>query len=1848
MKLRKSVKLSLFLVLLIAFMGIGFLNYDKVKNFVVTNLINKNVLFDGLDDYDTFSSTSGDTLGTWHFSTTYESDNTLNKYKDDSQVFYVKDDSDSLLDNSITVTYNITYDGDYTENDFENYGAYVYVPVMLYDGDEGYTTTYNEDGTFSIYNGDVEVARTSLGDMKSDSDATSSDDIVFDYYGAVDGYIYVYNNNTISKDSSYMFSFDVTYYFVPSSVSNEVSVIEPYLSIYDYSTDATLDMSLNLLFSLEDAEEIVDTTLGTFEKYVNLYEEWQSDWGTNSLGDGYYYYAYTISGTATFPSAGTITLEYTYDEGTLVSYYNGSYYSKYDYGFYDISASEAGDVNVTRTVIVAYPLPDEGETDSVSFKATLSRNTLTEDFEWSMNYYRPKEEVEEPEYPTGTNISVSESSVLSSAGVGAINVLNSGSDVSFTWLMEPKSATMNQTASGVVRAFNLFNRLDDENLEYSITMESTGVSLDSSSSESDSSYDLDSSMYQIVSFYPQDDIEYDYELVSNSYVLSEVTDVSSYGDKDVYVYIDGTWSLIGSYKKDSNGNINYVNENDQTSAVDNVSSSNPVILPSGVTDIKVVYEGSRAAIYMGINVTGKLIASDTLVNTISNFISSSDQVVLRSSVKAIDEVGNEESTSYSSVYLTEFKTSSSLSSTVSTNERGTDSDNIVYKVTLYEQINYSSSNKDLALDYLNIQNKGVFYDLLPEGATLDSLSVLEYNTSNEVDYTYSVTDNYNSSGRSLVTITINDDDLTIDENDTYARNGFVVTLDIDYSFDSNQIYGTELLNDIVYESSNISDGYDSIEDISSSSFSSSETIDILSTLSTEGKLVACYNSTSVDSISVSVGTYNKSVKYLDGDYADSASVKEGTSYSYRLQYVPVSNYDKIENLIFLDELDSSTTSESSFKGILDYVDTSYLNNKGVSTTVYYSTSDVIDLSNDNDLDFTDSSLWQSTMPTDKSKITAVAIDCGSYVFSASDGISPMVDIVLTAPNEYVVKQSRKAYNNSYLKYNTVSKATSTLVSNTTTVELLQADISVKQYYATSSSDTSELTGSEDDPIVVSSSYGYKILISNDSDSTSYDNLVVTDILPDGVSVNGDITTSEGATITNTDGVITITISKLEESSSISVWIPVSMDDDTNDVYINKAYLSYLNSSTYDGEVSYVYTKAMVPTLSFAKYAKTNDSKTYKNDEVLIVKKGETFSYKISISNTSSIDASSVVITDNIASGLTNVSNISNNGSYDEDTGVITWNIDIGASSSVDLTYEVTVPDDISLGTIYSSSAHIKMINPLNNSVYLYDEDMNNLSLLYQVVSDIEVTNKISGNLASSTKEFTYTVELDGSSSAMGDYTIYKNGSSYSTISLDSEGKGSVTLGLKGNDVITIKHLPGNVNYVISLSKEEGYEVSSSTTLDSDDGSYKVSGVTSVDGSISYEFVNSYDVKTSSSVSINVTYDKELQDKMFKFVMKDSDGNELTSMNDVNGNVTFDEITFDNVEGLFTYTIVQEDTNLQQVYYDTSTYYVTINVVNDGKGNLSSTVLYYSQDNNAIDGITFENKYLPTGITLSNVNNSNYVDSSIEFNYKFTFTSAMEGEYSITDSNGKEIDKLVISSDGSGSYETTLKSYETILISDLPIGTEYSISQDSVPYYDTVVDTISLRGSEDEIVYSGILQDESIQVNFYNTYTTEAKFAPSFKVVLEDKELEEGEFVFQIKDVSEGVSNGYKEYMSNDEVGDINFTEITYDRPGVYKYEITQVIGNSNHIYYDESKAILNVTLTDNGDGTMSYEYNITYENEKDSFVNRYSEEPIVVENKENSNTSNPNTFDNILIVGISLLSVILIFLVYKAIKIRRY
>ena len=182
---------------------------------------------------------------------------------------------------------------------------------------------------------------------------------------------------------------------------------------------------------------------------------------------------------------------------------------------------------------------------------------------------------------------------------------------------------------------------------------------------------------------------------------------------------------------------------------------------------------------------------------------------------------------------------------------------------------------------------------------------------------------------------------------------------------------------------------------------------------------------------------------------------------------------------------------------------------------------------------------------------------------------------------------------------------------------------------------------------------------------------------------------------------------------------------------------------------------------------------------------------------------------------------------------------------------------------------------------------------------------------------------------------------------------------------------------------------------------------------------------------------------------------------------------------------------------------------------------------------------------------------------------------------------------------------------------------------------------------------SSQVVFENNYQTTASYQPEFRVLLVDNTIEDQEFSFVLKDVSTGATNGYTETIQNDENGSLDFSVITFDRPGTYIYQVTQVLGVSNHIYYDGTRCLLTLVLTDNGDGTMNTSYEYHYENGNREFINRYSVEPIVVDPEPEVidnpvNPRNPNTIDYIIIAVLGLVLMFNILIIQRKTRVRKF
>lgn len=140
-------------------------------------------------------------------------------------------------------------------------------------------------------------------------------------------------------------------------------------------------------------------------------------------------------------------------------------------------------------------------------------------------------------------------------------------------------------------------------------------------------------------------------------------------------------------------------------------------------------------------------------------------------------------------------------------------------------------------------------------------------------------------------------------------------------------------------------------------------------------------------------------------------------------------------------------------------------------------------------------------------------------------------------------------------------------------------------------------------------------------------------------------------------------------------------------------------------------------------------------------------------------------------------------------------------------------------------------------------------------------------------------------------------------------------------------------------------------VDNGEGSLVVKHALSTDDA-NAAFVNTYAHGTTSVVlgATKVLSGKALADGQFTFALTAEDGTVYQAKNDAAGSVAFPALTFAE-PGTYVYTISEVSDKQANVTYDTATYNVVVNVVDDGQGNLVATVAY---DDGAAP--TFKNSY----------------------------------------------------------------------------------------------------------------------------------------------------------------------------------------------------------------------------------------------------------------------------------------------------
>ena len=1736
---------------------------------------------------------------------------------------------------------------------------------------DGFTYETNfDDNSLDIYNESGKlVAKLYMGDIVSDDYMMQNGyldpgEAAFAWY--YDNGFFIYNYENILVNDEYNRTFELRLDLDYATYKKKTINITGSLSFNNDSVESGEDVTVTLQFTQTETNPLTITNVAKNDGDIN--KKWNSEWGTEpDAGDSYY-----IVYDASFDLAADDTYEMlitpNVNSGTLVAYGDGDNFFIDTLDSY-INSDYANAVvgNNRRIFIVAYPKPDENATLQNTFAMTVSvPGVYSEDLTWNTTYQYKAVAAYPKQNANDINLDVMDDSV----GIGAINKLNNYNISELAYTVESASNEINESETGtLLKGFNNWYASNYGANEYTSVLQFTTPYLSDTYGPLGNEVMLSYEDYAITSIEFKDDIEYDYILdEDNDFYYLEEADINTYTEKKVYYQTmnSGEWILAGTYVKSADGTINYT-------AIDTNASYAYGMLnfPENTTQVKVEYVGKRAMVYIGYDVYVDLYPT----NDVLDYIENNNNVYFKAGASSNSVTDND----YHK--LTELEIDTSIDMT-SDYQGVINSNNVVeYNVSVNESIPFPNGDVNTAYNVLEDMEYGVFYFLLPRGATLASDVTVGGVANVDFGNTVSQEENYNGSDRTLVKVVLYNNYGNYYEDATTLRTGHTAKFKINYSQVANRDYGNILKLDVMYSAgSSLPDAYKSASDLGSgiitdaavSAFSVADP-------TTEYNKLFVGNTTEVDPVTVSSGQAETYVKSSIGrEYVTADTIKEGYKYTYKLEYTYSDPLTKFDHLVFYDVLENAYGSNEHVNGTLDSIDVSYLEDSlNINATIYYSYKNDIDLTTDYNLN--DETVWTVDEPTNKANVKAIAVDLGAHEFNGINKQIPIVYVNMIGSTNYT-KAGLYAYNNSTVRYNDLNEnETMTSTSNTTQVLLQQGTFELKAVSKQNIAGSTLSSGSLDFPTRVETNYGYLYTLKNSDVDYKYNNfninIAVGNIIVDEENIsyyysdyNDAVLISEDEMVTyaydSTNGTINLTVKEVAKNSSINIWLPVGIDMNTvtseDAVIVNNSKIDRVEGKAYKGSTVTLYNGVSVPQIDAYKFIENGGVYVSTDQEALKVGKGSTYKFMVKVQNTSDVVANSVNVVDNVPAGLiVDTDSITNDGIYNENNNTITWTLDtLSGNSSYELTYDAIVPSNIPNNTRYSSNAHVTVANPYNPNNLIFDRDTNTITIIYKTSADIVINNQVLGTLINEDKVFNYTVTINGHSYDAGEYQVTDNeNNELGRLVVNGEGVGSYEFTLTSGKKVTVRDLPAGVDFTVSQNNESGY-----TTLEPNNVLIENNGVSSLsstttDGmTANYIFNNTYRATGRANVVGKVTYERDFATGDFNLKLTDSNNTYSdTKSNDENGLIHFAQLNYEDEVGSYEYTISQVIGDNERVEYDDNYYKVYVKVTDEGNGTLKTTQTYYDKYDNEVDEILFNNKFIEVGLLIKNTYSGDYIIEDKTFDYTIEVSSDEDGTFEIMDKDGNKIDDFVIN-DGTGSYETTLGASEYILIKELPVGSQYTIKLNKQQYFRSSVDDGVNEGNY--LVANGTIDVSTKKVIFDTVYNTTANYQPSVNVILNEKDLTDGEFEFKIEDISEQ-SSGYVETVRNDVDGLIDFSNITFNKPGTYVYQITQVKGTSNHIYYDESPIILTLVLADNMDGTMSVESNYTFVDNKTGFVNTYSEEPIVVVNPEtNTNPANsgsgyhgmgnPNTIDYIVAFVATLLGALLLTFIIRFVRVKKF
>ncbi len=437
------------------------------------------------------------------------------------------------------------------------------------------------------------------------------------------------------------------------------------------------------------------------------------------------------------------------------------------------------------------------------------------------------------------------------------------------------------------------------------------------------------------------------------------------------------------------------------------------------------------------------------------------------------------------------------------------------------------------------------------------------------------------------------------------------------------------------------------------------------------------------------------------------------------------------------------------------------------------------------------------------------------------------------------------------------------------------------------------------------------------------------------------------------------------------------------------------------------------------------------------------------------------------------------------------------------------------------------------------------------------------NHAPAETEILISKTLNGRDMADSEFTfevVDPNGVQVATVTNTAAADGeevtmTVKFDVQESGTYTVREIHGNVNGVTYSTAVYRVNV---TVTDNGDGT----ATATVQGGAGIAFVNTYE----ATATLTLTGTKVLtgrgwvESDIFDFVVTENGEVVANGLNNKT-NITFDTITYTLEDvGTHTYIVSEGEVHKKGIARDDTTYEVTVTVSDNGDGTLKVETV-------GADAIAFENVYNATG-SLTIEATKTITGKNIE---EETFTFELKDE----EGNVLQTKNNVGTDITFDAIEYTLEDVgETFIytVSEVDEGKEGYVYDDTVY---TVTVTVT-DGGHGELIVTAVGADAIAFANSYGATQGTLTFDGVKTITGDRTELTEDDvFTFEVRDENDAVVDT----AVNDENGVIAF-EIPLTAVGDFKFYISEVDGDDDTITYDDSIFVIDVEVTDNGNGKL--------------------------------------------------------------------